>query len=163
MQNSMKRTLSELWATRSKKLSFKKPEEAVVMASIVEKETAKDSERSHIAAVFHNRLNKKMKLQSDPTVIFAVTQERGDLKRKLTYTDLKIQHPSNTYVITGLPDKPICNPGKATLQAVLNPDNSDDLYFVADGKGGHIFAPTYTEHEKNVAAYRKLTKKQRMQ
>ncbi|MBP5343621.1 MAG: endolytic transglycosylase MltG [Alphaproteobacteria bacterium] len=163
MQNSMKRTLDELWATKSKTLSFKTPEEAVVMASIVEKETAKDSERSHIAAVFHNRLAKKMKLQSDPTVIFAVTQERGELKRKLTYSDLRVQHPSNTYVIAGLPDKPICNPGKTALQAVLNPDSSQDLYFVADGKGGHIFAKTYAEHEQNVAAYRKFMNAQRLQ
>ena len=161
MQNSMKRTLNELWATKAKKLSFKTPEEAVVMASIVEKETSKDSERPHIAAVFHNRLSNKMKLQSDPTVIFAASQERGELKRKLTYSDLKIQHPSNTYVIPGLPDKPICNPGKAALQAVLNPDDSKDLYFVADGKGGHVFATTYAEHEKNVAAYRRLISKQR--
>ena len=160
MQNGMKRTMDELWAKKSQNLSFQTPVEAIVMASIVEKETAKASERPHIAAVFHNRLAKKMKLQSDPTVIFAVSQERGELKRKLTYSDLKTPHPSNTYVIAGLPDKPICNPGKAALEAVLNPDNSKDLYFVADGKGGHIFATTYAEHEKNVAAYRRLSNKQ---
>ena len=163
MQNGMKRTLAELWANRNKKIAIKTPEEAVVMASIVEKETAKASERPHIAAVFHNRLAKKMKLQSDPTVIFAVSQERGELKRKLTYSDLKIQHPSNTYVIAGLPDKPICNPGIAAIEAVLNPDESQDLYFVADGKGGHVFSTTYAQHEKNVAAYRKLMNKQRAQ
>ena len=159
MQNGMKRALEELWPNRAKNLAIKTPEEAVVMASIVEKETSKEAERTHIASVFHNRLFKKMKLQSDPTVIFAISQERGELKRSLTYSDLRIQHPSNTYVIPGLPDKPICNPGYAALKAVLTPDNTKDLYFVADGKGGHVFAPTYSEHEKNVASYREIMRK----
>ena len=154
MKNGMERTLAELWTNRSKAVTLKNPQEAVVMASIIEKETSRDSERAHIASVFYNRLAKKMKIQSDPTVIFAITDGKGDLKRPLTYQDLKIDNPYNTYVISGLPKYPISNPGYASLKAVLNPDKTDDLYFVADGKGGHVFSQTYKEHERNVQNYR---------
>lgn len=158
MQNGMKRAIDELWEGRDKSLSFKTPHEAVIMASIVEKETARDSERGHIASVFHNRLKKGMKLQSDPTVIFALTNGVGELGRNLTYRDLRTENGYNTYVVAGLPIGPISNPGYATLKAVLHPHQTTDLYFVADGKGGHIFAKTYAEHEKNVTRYREVQK-----
>lgn len=158
MQNAMKRTLEELWANRADHVPFKTPQEALVMASIVEKETSKDSERAHIASVFINRLSKNMRLQSDPTVIYAVTDGRLDLKRAVTYADLKIQHPYNTYVIYGLPEGPISNPGRKSIQAVLNPMKTNDIYFVADGTGGHVFAPTYDEHQKNVQNWRLIRK-----
>ena len=161
MQNSMKRTIDELWNGREQSLPFKSPQEAIIMASIVEKETSKNTERKHIASVFHNRLKKGMKLQSDPTVIFALTNGTGDLKRNLTYSDLRVQNGYNTYVVSGLPLGPISNPGYAALEAVLHPDQTEDLYFVADGKGGHTFSKTYKEHEKNVAQYRQIQKAQR--
>jgi len=163
MKNSMKRALDELWEGRDKSLSFKDPQEAVIMASIVEKETAKSSERGHIASVFHNRLKKGMKLQSDPTVIFALTEGIKDLGRNLTYKDLRVENGHNTYFVQGLPIGAISNPGYAALKAVLHPDKTDDLYFVADGKGGHMFAKTYAEHEKNVEKYRQMRKTQQQQ
>ena len=161
MQNSMQRTIDALWRDREKSLPFKTPQEAIIMASIVEKETARAGEREHIASVFHNRLKKGMKLQSDPTVIFAITGGTGDLKRSLTYRDLRTENGYNTYVVSGLPMGPISNPGYAALKAVLHPDHTDDLYFVADGRGGHTFSKTYGEHEKNVAQYRQILKSQK--
>ena len=161
MQNGMQRAIDELWKTRDKTLSFKYPQEAVIMASMVEKETARDAERGHIASVFHNRLRKGMKLQSDPTVIFALTNGTGDLKRPLTYKDLRTENGYNTYVVAGLPMGPISNPGYAALKAVLHPDKTEDLFFVADGKGGHTFSKTYKDHEQNVAVYRRIQKTQK--
>ena len=161
MKNGMKRALEELWDGRDKGLLLKSPQEAIILASIVEKETSRDAERAHIASVFHNRLKKGMKLQSDPTVIFAITDGLGELKRPLTYKDLRVENAYNTYVISGLPRGPISNPGYAAIKAVLHPDHTDDLYFVADGKGGHVFAKTYSEHEKNVAQYRQIQKAKR--
>lgn len=158
MQNGMKRAIDELWEGRDKNLAFKTPQEAVIMASVVEKETSKDSERAHIASVFHNRLEKGMRLQSDPTVIYALSDGTGEFSRTLTYKDLRVESPFNTYFVYGLPQGPISNPGYASLKAVLHPDKTQDLYFVADGKGGHVFAKTYAEHEKNVANYRKMRK-----
>ena len=163
MENSMKRAIAELWDDRDKSLSFKDPQEAIIMASIVEKETARNSERSHIASVFHNRLKKGMKLQSDPTVIFALTEGIEDLGRNLTYRDLRVENGYNTYFVSGLPIGAISNPGYAALKAVLHPDKTDDLYFVADGKGGHTFAKTYAEHEKNVEKYRQMRNSQQKQ
>jgi len=160
MQNGMQRALDELWPHRDPNLSFKNQREAVIMASMVEKETARDAERGHIASVFHNRLKKGMKLQSDPTVIFALTEGKGDLNRSLTYKDLRTENGYNTYVVPALPKGPISNPGYASLKAVLHPDNTDDLYFVADGKGGHTFSKTYREHEQKVAQYRQWRKAQ---
>ncbi len=156
MENAMTRTLAELWEKRDPTITLKTPQEAVIMASIVEKETGRDRERGLIASVFYNRMAQGIRLQSDPTVIYAVTDGRLDLKRRLTYKDLKAQHPYNTYVIYGLPDGPIANPGRASLEAVLNPPKTDYLYFVADGKGGHVFAKTYAEHQKNVQNWRKI-------
>ena len=158
MQTAMDKTVQELWQKRDKSVPFKNPREAVIMASVVEKETARAGERPHIASVFFNRLKQKIRLQSDPTVIYAVTNGRLDMKRALTYADLKVQHPYNTYVIYGLPPGPIANPGRAALEAVLNPMQTDDIYFVADGTGGHVFAATYTEHQKNVNKWRKTRK-----
>ena len=131
------------------------PEEAVILASIVEKETGVGSERPHVAAVFINRLRKGMKLQSDPTVAYGVA---GSDAATLTYADLERPTPFNTYVIPALPPSPICHPGRAALQAVLNPIASDDLYFVADGSGGHAFAATLEEHNRNVAHWRQVQK-----
>ncbi len=161
MQNAMRRVISEEWPNRAEGLPFDTPEEAVTLASIVEKETSIDRERAQVAAVFVNRLNKKMRLQSDPTVIFAVTDGRVDLKRALTYADLRVPHSHNTYVIPGLPAGPIANPGRKSIHAVLHPADSQDIYFVADGTGGHVFAATYSEHQKNVQAWRQVNKNRR--
>ncbi len=156
MKEAMTKTVDELWQNRSGKVPFKTPQEAIIMASVVEKETGKAIERPRIASVFFNRLKNNIKLQSDPTVIYAVTDGKMDLKRALTYKDLKIKHPYNTYVVYGLPEGPIANPGRAALEAVLNPMDTKDVYFVADGKGGHIFAETYEEHQKNVQKWRQI-------
>lgn len=133
MEKAMKATLEELWATRAANLPIKTPEEAVILASIVEKETALASERRRVAAVFINRLRRGMRLQSDPTVIYGLDPEDGDLGRPLRRSDLEKETPYNTYIIAGLPPGPIANPGRESLEAVLNPAETDDLYFVADG------------------------------
>lgn len=159
MQNAMKRVIEAEWQNRAAGLPIKTPEEAITLASVVEKETSIDSERPLVASAFINRLNKKMKLQSDPTVIYAVTDGRLDLKRRLTYADLRVPHSYNTYVVPGLPAGPIGNPGKKSIQAVLNPANTDYIYFVADGTGGHVFAKTYKEHQKNVSSWRSISKR----
>ena len=159
MKNAMNTTLDELWAGRDTSISLKTPKEALVMASIVEKETSIDRERSHIASVFYNRMKKGIRLQSDPTVIYAVTNGQVDQKKRVLYEDLKFKSPYNTYVIYGLPPQPIANPGRASLYAVLHPMKTDDLYFVADGKGGHVFSKTYSEHQVNVKNWRQSKKK----
>ncbi len=156
MRFAMDRLLAEEWPKRDKNLPFLTPEEAVTMASMVEKETAVDYERSLIASVFQNRIEKKMRLQSDPTVIFALTDGQLNLNRRLTYADLKFESPYNTYVAYGLPPHPICNPGSASVLAVLHPEKTDFLYFVADGSGAHVFAKDYKQHSKNVIAWRKV-------
>lgn len=156
MKEAMTKTIDELWQKRATTVPFKTPQEAIIMASVIEKETGRPEERPHIASVFFNRLQNNIKLQSDPTVIYAVTDGKMDLKRALTYKDLKIKHPYNTYVVYGLPEGPIANPGRAALEAVLNPMDTKDVYFVADGKGGHIFAETYAEHQKNVQKWRQI-------
>lgn len=159
MKNAMTTTLDELWAGRDTSISLKTPKEALVMASIVEKETSIDKERAHIASVFYNRMKKGIRLQSDPTVIYAVTNGQVDQKKRVLYEDLKFKSPYNTYVIYGLPPQPIANPGRASLYAVLHPMKTNDLYFVADGKGGHVFSETYSEHKKNVKNWRQSKKK----
>ena len=159
MENAMTKTLTDLWANRNPDIPFKTPSEAVIMASIVEKETSLAQERPHIASVFFNRLSKNIRLQSDPTVIYAITDGKLDLKRRLTYKDLRYNHPYNTYVIYGLPAGAISNPGRKALEAVLNPIKTDDIYFVADGTGGHVFAATYAEHQKNVQNWRQFRKR----
>jgi UPF0755 protein len=162
MKGSMEQVLAELWPGRADGLPFKTPQEALILASIVEKETGLPEERPHVAAVFLNRLARGMALQSDPTVIYALTEGRSKLDRALTTKDLALDSPFNTYAVAGLPPAPIANPGRAAIEAVLHPAASDDLYFVADGSGGHVFARTLAEHNKNVAAWRKIQAQKRV-
>ena len=156
MREAMTKTIDELWPQRAADLPYATKEEALVMASIVEKETSVSAERPHIAGVFVNRLRKGMRLQTDPTVIYAVTNGSMVLKRALTYADLKKDHPFNTYTRKGLPPAPICNPGRESIAAALNPQKTKDLYFVANGKGGHAFAATFDGHRANIAAWKKM-------
>lgn len=156
MRDAMQRTVAELWPDRDVGLPFDDPEQAVTLASIIEKETAVDGERARVAGVFVNRLRRGMKLQSDPTVVYALTGGQGPLGRDLLRRDLDIEHPYNTYFVTGLPPGPIANPGRASLEAVLRPLETEELYFVADGNGGHAFAETFEEHQRNVARWRRL-------
>jgi len=147
--------LARLWPTRAGDLPVKTQAEAITLASIVEKETALPEERRHIAAVFANRLRMGMKLQSDPTIIYDIT--RGyPLGRGIRQSELDRASPHNTYAIPGLPPTPICNPGKDSIAAVLNPATSNDLYFVANGTGGHVFSATIAEHEQNVSKWRHI-------
>jgi UPF0755 protein len=154
MKKMRAETLDELWAKRAADLPLASPDEALVLASIVEKETGIAAERGKVAGVFINRLRKNMRLQSDPTAIYGLRP--GGLGRELTRADLDSETPFNTYVIDRLPPAPICHPGRAAIAAVLNPEATEALYFVADGTGGHAFAATLTEHNKNVARWRKL-------
>lgn len=158
MKNARAALLKELWDARAPNLPLDTPEQAVVLASVVEKETGIAAERARVAAVFVNRLRKGIRLQSDPTVIYGLAPKTGALDRALTRADLDQATPYNTYVIEGLPPAPICNPGRAAIAAVLAPAASDDLYFVADGSGGHVFAATLEQHNRNVAAWRKLNR-----
>lgn len=156
------RVLDELWATRVQDLPIATKEEAVTLASIVEKETGIASERPRVAAVFINRLRKGMKLQSDPTIIYGLTKG-VPLGRGIRQSELEKPTPYNTYVIFGLPPTPIANPGKASLAAVLNPAQTNDLYFVADGTGGHAFAETLEQHEANVRKWREIERQRAAQ
>jgi UPF0755 protein len=137
---------------------LKTPEQLVTLASIVEKETSKPDERSRVAAVFINRLQKKMKLQSDPTIIYGLVGGKGTLGRPIKRSEIQQPSPYNTYVVDGLPPGPIANPGRASLEATANPARTRDLFFVADGTGGHTFTETYEQHQKNVARLRTLEK-----
>ncbi|MDJ0894880.1 MAG: endolytic transglycosylase MltG [Alphaproteobacteria bacterium] len=161
MQIALEETLAELWAKRAADLPFKTPVEALVLASIVERETAVPAERRRVAAVFINRLRRGMRLQADPTVVYGLTQGKGPLARSLTRADLKVQTPYNTYLIDGLPPGPIANPGREAIAAVLDPLDTKELYFVANGNGGHAFAETLDEHNRNVARWRKLKRQKR--
>ena len=154
------RVLQEVWERRASDLPVKTPDELITLASIVEKETGKADERSRVAAVFINRLNRKMRLQSDPTIIYGMVGGRGTLGRPLSRDDVDRATPYNTYVIDGLPPGPIANPGRASLEAVANPSRTRELYFVADGSGGHVFATTYDQHLKNVARWKDYMKEQ---
>jgi UPF0755 protein len=147
-------TIDNLWKERPPNLILKNKQEAVVLASIIEKETGIASERPRIAAVFTNRLKKKMRLQADPTVIYAVTEGKYTLARPITKADLRLNSPYNTYVYAGLPPTAIANPGKAALEAALNPMKTNELFFVADGKGGHNFSATLIKHNEHVNNYR---------
>ena len=155
MMAARDRLVSDLWPRRRMDLPFKTPEEAITLASIVEKETGKADERPRVAAVFVNRLAKGIRLESDPTIIYDISKGRP-LGRGIRQSELQAATPHNTYQITGLPPTPICNPGKAAIAAALSPPHTDDLYFVADGTGGHAFAATFEEHLRNVARWRQI-------
>jgi UPF0755 protein len=158
MQRERDRVLADVWAHRAPDLPVTTPEELVVLASIVEKETALSDERSRVAAVFVNRLRLSMRLQSDPTVIYGLFKGAGKPSGfVLSRADLEKQSPYNTYVVNGLPPAPIANPGRASLEAVANPSRTRDLFFVADGSGGHAFAETYEAHLKNVTRWRDIS------
>ncbi len=156
MQARQQRIMAELWPTRAAGLPYDTPEDALIMASIVEKETGVADERPLVASVFVNRLKRGMRLQTDPTVIYGITQGRGVLGRGLRQSELRAETPYNTYVIDGLPPTPIANPGRLSIAAALNPAESDYLFFVADGTGGHAFAATLEEHNRNVARWRAI-------
>jgi UPF0755 protein len=153
---AMQRTLAQAWATKAEKLPIATPLELETIASLVERETARPEERSHIAGVLYNRLRKNMRLQSDPSVVYAVSNGAGTLEHPLTRADLDIASPYNTYRVNGLPPGPIASPGGASIQAAAQPDVTEDLYYVADGTGGHAFARTLEDHQKNVARWRAL-------
>ncbi|MDF3413433.1 endolytic transglycosylase MltG [Sulfitobacter sp. M57] len=148
--------LAEAWEARDPDLPIESPEELLTLASIVEKETGVAAERRQVAAVFVNRLNQGMRLQTDPTVIYGITKGEGVLGRGLRRSELRAETPWNTYVINGLPPTPIANPGRASLMAAAQPDESEFIFFVADGTGGHAFAVTLAEHNENVARWRKI-------
>jgi UPF0755 protein len=158
MQSEQKRTLTEIWERRNADVPVKTPEQLVTLASIVEKETGRADERSRVAAVFVNRLRQKMKLQSDPTIIYGLVGGKGTLGRPIKRSEIAQPSPYNTYVVEGLPPGPIANPGRASLEATANPARTRDLFFVADGTGGHAFTETYDQHQKNVARLRTIEK-----
>jgi len=158
MQAAQKRLVAEIWEHRSPDVPVKSPEQLVTLASIVEKETGKADERSRVAAVFANRLQKKMKLQSDPTIIYGLVGGKGTLGRPIKRSEISQPSPYNTYVIDGLPPGPIANPGRASLEAAANPARTRDLFFVADGTGGHSFSESLDAHQKNVAKLRAIEK-----
>lgn len=159
MQKGMQEALNDLWEKRDAGLPLRSRSEAVTMASIVEKETGKPLERARVAGVFYNRLRINMRLQSDPTVIYAITREHGALDHELDHNDLAFPSIYNTYVSDGLPPGPICNPGRAALEAALHPELNDYLYFVADGTGGHVFAHDLVTHNQNVTHWNELKAK----
>jgi UPF0755 protein len=156
MQDVQEERLATAWENRAEGLPYENPQEALIMASIVEKETGVPEERQQVASVFVNRLEQGMRLQTDPTVIYGITNGQGVLGRGIRQSELRAETPYNTYVISGLPPTPIANPGLAAIEAALNPDSTDYLFFVADGTGGHAFARTLEEHNRNVAAWRAI-------
>ncbi|MCA6107385.1 endolytic transglycosylase MltG [Bradyrhizobium cenepequi] len=158
MQQTQRRVLAEIWERRNPDIPVRTPEQLVTLASIVEKETGRADERSRVAAVFVNRLRQKIKLQSDPTIIYGLVGGKGTLGRPIKRSEIAQPSPYNTYVIDGLPPGPIANPGRASLEAAANPARTRDLFFVADGSGGHAFTETYDQHQKNVAKLRSMEK-----
>jgi UPF0755 protein len=158
MQAAQRQALAQIWQRRSPELPVKTAQELVILASVVEKETGRADERTRVAGVFINRLMKRMKLQSDPTIVYGLVGGKGTLGRGIMRSEIETATPYNTYVIEGLPPGPIANPGRAALEAVANPSRTKDLYFVADGSGGHAFAETYEQHQRNVARWRQVEK-----
>ncbi len=156
MASTQTQILAEAWAGRVEGLPLETPEEAMVLASIIEKETGVADERRQVASVFVNRLNRGMKLQTDPTVIYGITRGEGVLGRGLRQSELRAETPWNTYVIDGLPPTPIANPGRASIEAALDPDSTEYIFFVADGSGGHAFATNLDDHNRNVARWREI-------
>ena len=158
MQQAQKRVVAEIWERRNLDTPIRTADQLVTLASIIEKETGKADERSRVAAVFVNRLRQKIKLQSDPTIIYGLVGGKGTLGRPIKRSEILQPSPYNTYVIDGLPPGPIANPGRASLEAAANPARTRDLFFVADGSGGHAFSDTYDQHQKNVAKLRTMEK-----
>ncbi|MEO9818817.1 MAG: endolytic transglycosylase MltG [Paracoccaceae bacterium] len=156
MQEAQEELVAAAWAARDPSVPLNSPEELITLASIIEKETGVASERSTVSSVFINRLNQGMRLQTDPTVIYGITRGRGVLGRGLRRSELRAETPWNTYVIEGLPPTPIANPGRESLMAAGQPDESEFVFFVADGTGGHAFAKTLDEHNRNVARWREI-------
>ena len=156
MQEDQRRVLDQIWARRAPDLPIRTPFELLTLASIVEKETGKADERPHVASVFINRLQKRMRLQSDPTIVYGLVGSKGTLGRGILRSEVERYTPYNTYAIDGLPPGPIANPGRAALEAVANPSRTQDLYFVADGTGGHVFAETLDQHQRNVQRWRQI-------
>ena len=161
MMAAQKTALDELWPQRQKGLPLASKYEALILASIVERETGVAEERPLVAAAFINRLKKRMRLQSDPTIIYGLVGGQGKLGRPIRRSEIRRKTPYNTYRINGLPPTPIANPGRASIAAVLNPADSKALYFVADGTGGHVFAETLSAHNKNVRRWREIEKQQK--
>lgn len=160
MQQAQKRVLNDVWERRNPEVPVRSPEQLVILASIVEKETGRADERSRVAAVFANRLRQKIKLQSDPTIIYGMVGGKGTLGRPIKRSEITQPTPYNTYVIDGLPPGPIANPGRASLEATANPARTRDLFFVADGTGGHTFTENYTAHQAAVAKLRSIERAQ---
>jgi UPF0755 protein len=163
MQHAQQRLVTDIWERRSPDLPLKTPEQLVILASLIEKETGKPDERTRIAAVFVNRLKQRMRLQSDPTIIYGLVGGKGTLGRPIMKSEIDQPTPYNTYQIDGLPPGPIANPGRAALEAAANPARTRELYFVADGTGGHAFAESYEQHQKNVLRLRQLQAGQQSQ
>ena len=163
MKEAMEKTLDEAWRKRTPGLPLANRQQVLILASMVEKETAVPAERSRIAAVFLNRLRLKMRLESDPTTIYGLTGGKESFNRELTRTDLQSKSPYNTYVVSGLPPGPICNPGRASILAVTHPAHDRSLYFVADGDGGHVFSRTVAEHNRNVERWKAIQREREEQ
>jgi UPF0755 protein len=161
MQSEQQKFIDKLWPSRAAGLPMKNKQEAVTLASIVEKETGRADERPRVAAVFVNRLKANMRLESDPTIIYGLSGGKGTLGRGILRSEMEQMTPYNTYRIKGLPPTPIANPGRAALEAVLRPGKYSDLFFVADGTGGHVFAEKFDDHQKNVAKWRIVEKEMR--
>ena len=163
---AQKDVIDRLWETRAEGLPIKTKQEAIILASVVEKETGIDGERDRVASVFINRLNRGIRLQSDPTIIYGISKgeilrNRAGEQRGIRRSEIDRKTEWNTYQIDGLPKTPICNPGEAAIAAVLNPSTTDDLFFVADGTGGHVFAKTLAEHNRNVSKWRKIERQRK--
>lgn len=163
MAQEQQKVLREVWGRRGADLPLKNPQDLVILASIVEKETGKADERTRVAGVFINRLNRNMRLQSDPTIVYGLVGGKGTLGRGIRRDEITQETPYNTYVIAGLPPGPIANPGRAAMEAVANPSRTRELYFVADGTGGHVFAETLDQHNRNVQRWRQIEGERRDQ